>query len=81
MGPKGVESFEPVTWDEALDDIAKRLMHIREKYGASAIAMYSGRVGYFEDGIMDVFGVECDGEVSSNLLYPFGSPNTASATQ
>ena len=79
-GPKGVESFEPVTWDEALDDIAKRLMHIREKYGASAIAMYSGRGGYFEDGIKDVFAVECDGEVSSNLLYPFGSPNTASCS-
>jgi anaerobic selenocysteine-containing dehydrogenase len=80
VGPKGEESFEPVAWDEALDDIAKRLMKIREKYGAPAVAMYSGRGGYFEDGIKDAFAVECSGEVSSNLLYPFGSPNTASCS-
>jgi len=80
VGPKGEESFEPVSWDEALDDIAKRLIKIREKYGAPAVAMYSGRGGYFEDGIKDVFAVECSGEVSSNLLYPFGSANTASCS-
>jgi anaerobic selenocysteine-containing dehydrogenase len=80
VGPKGEECFEPVTWDVALDDIAKRLLKIREKYGAPAVAMYAGRGGYFEDGIKDVFAVECSGEVSSNLLYPFGSPNTASCS-
>src|SRR5512146_2275976 len=27
-GPKGSGQFEPVGWDEALDDIARRLQHI-----------------------------------------------------
>jgi len=80
IGPKGEESFEPVSWDEALDDIAKRLIKIRRKYGAAAVAIYAGRGGYFEHGIKDVFAVESSGEVSSNLLYPFGSPNTASCS-
>lgn len=70
VGSKGRESFEPVSWEEALDDIAKRLVKIREKYGAPAVAMYAGRGGYFEDGIKDVFAVECNGEVSGQPTLP-----------
>ncbi|MEM3891227.1 MAG: molybdopterin-dependent oxidoreductase [Nitrososphaerales archaeon] len=80
VGRKGEEAFEPIGWDEALSIIAKRLLEIRERYGAAAVAIYAGRGGYFEDGVKDVFAVECSGEVSSNLLYPFGSPNTASCS-
>lgn len=80
VGRKGEEAFEPVSWDEALNTIATKLLEIRERYGAYTVAIYAGRGGYFEDGLKDVFAVESSGEVSSNLLYPFGSPNTASCS-
>ena len=35
-------SFEPISWDEALDTIATRLKEIQEKYGKDAIGVYSG---------------------------------------
>lgn len=80
VGRKGEAAFEELGWDEALNAVAKRLLEVRERYGAAAVAIYAGRGGYFEDGVKDVFAVECSGEVSSNLLYPFGSPNTASCS-
>lgn len=40
-GPKGSASFERVSWDEALDDIARRLHRIIDRHGASAILPYS----------------------------------------
>ncbi|HEX5360407.1 MAG TPA: molybdopterin-dependent oxidoreductase, partial [Fluviicoccus sp.] len=35
-------SFEPVSWDEALDDIAQRLLAIRAKHGGKAFATAGG---------------------------------------
>ena len=40
-GPKGSESFERASWDEALEDIARRLRGIIDRHGASAILPYS----------------------------------------
>jgi anaerobic selenocysteine-containing dehydrogenase len=39
--------FEPVEWDEALDDIAARLGAIRRDHGPHAIAMYLGNPSAF----------------------------------
>ena len=36
-GPKGLGRFQPISWDEALGDIADRLNTIRTRDGASAI--------------------------------------------
>lgn len=36
-GPKGLGRFEPVTWSEALEDIASRLNEIRARDGGKAI--------------------------------------------
>ena len=41
VGPKGSGSFAPVSWDEALDDIASRLRTIVDTHGAEAILPYS----------------------------------------
>ncbi|SFU64770.1 formate dehydrogenase subunit alpha [Alicyclobacillus macrosporangiidus] len=35
------DAFEPVTWDEALDTIARRLNEIRQQYGDDSIALIS----------------------------------------
>ncbi len=72
--PKGAEDpgWERVGWDEALDDIAARLLDIRERYGAEAIAMARGTAsGTSTD---DVNGW------SSRLLNRIGSPNSVSTT-
>ena len=72
--PKGAEDpgWARVSWDEALDDIAARLLDIRERYGAEAIAMARGTAsGTSTD---DVNGW------SSRLLNLIGSPNTVSTT-
>jgi len=36
------DGWEEVTWDEAYDEVAARLLAIREQYGNNAIGMYSG---------------------------------------
>lgn len=35
-------SFEPVSWDDAIADIAKRLKYIRDSFGGETIAYYGG---------------------------------------
>ncbi len=37
--------WQRITWDEALDTIADKLKDIKEKYGAKALAVYSGSLG------------------------------------
>jgi anaerobic selenocysteine-containing dehydrogenase len=39
--------FEPVSWDEAMTDIADRLAAIHKKHGAGAIGWYYGNPGAF----------------------------------
>lgn len=45
MGARGENKWMRVSWDEALDDIAKKLMEIREKYGAEAVMGSTGGGG------------------------------------
>ena len=42
VGERGENRFRPVSWDEALDDIAARLREIRDAHGSEALAIYSG---------------------------------------
>ncbi len=37
--------WQRISWDEALDTIAAKLKVIKEKYGAQALAVYSGSIG------------------------------------
>jgi len=43
-------SFEPVTWDEALDDISSRLKRIVNEHGAHAYASFFGNPPVFHHG-------------------------------
>ncbi len=49
-GPKGSGTFEPVTWDQALGDIAARLIEMRDHHGGEAIWPFTGtgNVGYIQ---------------------------------
>jgi anaerobic selenocysteine-containing dehydrogenase len=56
VGPKGEGRFEPATWDEALDDIARRLNAIRfGPHGPQSILPYSyaGTMGLAQGSSMD----------------------------
>src|SRR5919197_1522569 len=55
-GPKGAGTFEPISWDEALDEIAQRLRAIpRSAEGPQAILPYSyaGTMGLVQGSSMD----------------------------
>ena len=42
VGPKGSGRFAPVTWTEALDEMAERLLDIRDRSGGEAIWPFTG---------------------------------------
>ncbi len=76
VGAKGSYEFEPVSWDEAYDIIVKNLNAIKAESGPEAVSIYTGR-GAFELSLCDMYqpkGVAVSS--ASNILFPFGSPNT-----
>lgn len=54
-GPKGSGAFRPISWDEALDEIARRLEEIIRTEGGEAILPYSyaGTMGLVQSQSMD----------------------------
>lgn len=42
VGPRGSGEFEPISWEEAYDLIARGLGDVKEKYGPDAVAFYTG---------------------------------------
>jgi anaerobic selenocysteine-containing dehydrogenase len=72
--PKGDADpgWQRMSWDDALDDIARRILEIRERYGAKSIALAKGtRSGTSVDDVERWLG---------RLLYLIGSPNWVSTT-
>ena len=64
--------WQRVKWDEALDDIANKLLSIREQYGAKAMALGKGtKSGTSVDDVERWLG---------RFLYLYGSPNWVSTT-
>jgi anaerobic selenocysteine-containing dehydrogenase len=75
-GPKGSHEFERISWDEAYGLIVENLDRIKTESGPEAVSIYTGR-GSFELSLCDMFqpkGVAVSS--ASNVLFPFGSPNT-----
>jgi anaerobic selenocysteine-containing dehydrogenase len=72
--PKGDADpgWQQVSWDEALDEIARRIIALRERYGAKSIALAKGtKSGTSVDDAERWLG---------RLLYLIGSPNWVSTT-
>ena len=42
VGKRGANEFEPISWDQALDEIAAKLITLRDKYGSETLALFSG---------------------------------------
>ncbi len=75
-GPKGTYAFERISWDEAYGLIVENLQRIKAESGPEAVSIYTGR-GAFELSLCDMYqprGVAVSS--ASNVLFPFGSPNT-----
>jgi cysteine desulfurase NifS len=75
-GEKGTYEFIRVSWDEAYEIILTRLNKIKDRHGAEATSIYTGR-GSFELAMCDIYqpkGVAVSS--ASSVLFPFGSPNT-----
>lgn len=72
--PKGAPDpgWQRVSWEEALDDIARRILEIRDRYGAKSIALAKGTGS----------GTSVDDAERwlRRLLYALGSPNWVSTT-
>ena len=53
VGSRGEGKFERISWNEALDTVARELVRIKETHGAEAILVhtYSGQVGLFHSSI------------------------------
>ena len=66
IGNRGEGAFEPVSWDEALDEIGKRLGDCRRKYNASAVAFTGGFSPWNRAALQ-------------RLAYSFGSVNYGSS--
>jgi cysteine desulfurase NifS len=75
-GPKGTYEFGRISWDEAYDLIVAKLNEIKAESGPEAAAIYTGR-GAFELSLCDTYQPKGAAVSSaSNVLFPFGSPNT-----
>jgi len=75
-GPKGTFEFEPISWDEAYETIASRFHQLKADHGPEVTAIYTGR-GSFDMAMCDLLQpAEAAVSSASNILFPFGSPNT-----
>jgi anaerobic selenocysteine-containing dehydrogenase len=45
VGERGEGKWQPISWEQALDEIAERLTEIRDKYGSEAIGYTAGTGG------------------------------------
>jgi anaerobic selenocysteine-containing dehydrogenase/Fe-S-cluster-containing dehydrogenase component len=52
VGERGEGQFEPISWDQALDEIAERLKLIAEEWGKESLAIFAGT----RSGIMTIRG-------------------------
>ena len=52
VGQRGEGRFEPIGWDQALDEIAERLTILRDEYGPETLALQAGT----RTGVLNIIG-------------------------
>lgn len=62
VGPRGSGQFEPISWEEAFEEIARRLNAIRAESGPESVLFYSGYSKWYRPFL-------------HRFAYSFGSPN------
>lgn len=77
-GAKGTLDFEEISWDQALDEIARVIIKLKNQYGPECIASFFGR-GNFETSLWQMFTPKESGHTVGNTVFmPLGSPNAFS---
>jgi len=61
-GERGSDHFEPISWEEAMDILAGRLLEIREESGPESVVFYAGYPKWMRPFL-------------KRLAHSFGSPN------
>lgn len=61
-GPRGSGRFRPVSWDDALDEVAERLRGVRARHGAEAVVFAQGTDRNYQEWLF-------------RFANAFGSPN------
>ena len=64
IGERGEGKWEQVSWDQALDDISKRLCAIADQYGPEALAVSTSQ-----------WNTQTDNGTARRFMNIFGSPN------
>ncbi len=62
VGARGEGKFEPISWDEALDEVARHMLEYKEQFGPESVAFFSGYEKWYRPYL-------------ERLTYAFGSPN------
>lgn len=65
VGRRGEGRWERISWDQAMDEIAAKLQHLRDRYGPESVALAHGTF----------HGPECG--IGLRFLNLFGSPNSS----
>ncbi len=79
-GERGDGNYKRITWDEALDTVAEKMLELKEKYGAESVVLArgsnsAGPVGEWRDYIRRLFqayGSPNDTSYSSHICGNFG---------
>ena len=74
VGPKGSGRLEPISWEQALDEIADKLKALRDQHGPETLALFSGtRSGIITNqGYVRIFG-QMWGTPNSESTEPYCS--------
>lgn len=65
VGPRGSGEFEPISWEEAYGEIARKLLDYRAQFGANSVAFFSGYTKWYRQTL-------------HRFAYSFGSINYGS---
>jgi anaerobic selenocysteine-containing dehydrogenase len=79
VGPRGEGKLKKISWEEAYELSARLIQEVVDKSGPESLAIYSGRGG-FEQSLVDMYATGGYDTISSNFLFPLGSPNTFSCS-
>jgi len=52
LGKRGSGKFEPISWQQAIDEIAEKLSIVRERYGSESLAIQAGT----RTGVLNIMG-------------------------
>ncbi len=65
VGPRGSNRFEPISWDDAIGEIADKLLAAKQEHGPESVVFYAGYTKYFRPYLI-------------RLAHVFGTPNYCS---